>query len=182
MKKFSEIYKEKINEAEILQENKVLDGFKNIYNAMLEHYGLASVRDLDENSQMSFLSELNGYWSEESGVSEKGEKFLLKRSMSLNENSTAIQKKNFLRIKSAAVINETIRQSNLKFKLYDVIDEMYKQLNASNLNDILTPDMITTIISESFNRSLEEFTSNINKELRESTEPKRKYFVKVKSK
>jgi len=185
MKKFSAIYKEKVSEAEILQENMVLDSFRKIYGAMLEHYGLTSIHDLNDESQVSFLTELNHYWSDEEGLNEKGEKFLLKRSMSLNENSTAVQKKNFLKDKSYAVISETLRQTNLKFKLYDIIDEMYKQINASNLKDILSADMITSIISESFIKSLNEFSENINKELKESAqtiETKKKYIIKVRTK
>lgn len=182
MKKFGEIYKEKLNEAETRQETKVLDEFKLVYGAMLEHYGLTSVKQLDDESQLSFLTELNHYWSEEEGLNEKGETFLAKRAMSLNENSTAVQKKNFLREKSYAVINETLRQSNLRVRLYDVIDEMYKQLKASDLSDILTPDMITNIITESLVRSVNEFTVSINKELKESVKPKRKYFVRVNAK
>lgn len=178
MKKFHDIYKTKLNEAETRQEAKVLTDFKVIYNAMLEHYGLRSVHQLNEDSQLSFLTELNRYWSEEEGLSEKGQNFLQKRSMELNENSTLIQKKNFLRAKSYAVVNETLRQSNIKFKLYDVIDEMYKQLNANNLTDILTPETITSIISESFSKCLTEFSTNINKELTESAKPKIKYIVK----
>lgn len=180
MKKFGEIYKVKVNEADTRQESKILTDFKAVYSAMLEHYGLNSVHQLDDDSQTSFLTELNHYWSEEAGINEKGEQFLTKRSMTLNENSTAVQKKNFLRAKSYAVINETLRQSNIKIKLYDVIDEMYKQLNASNLSDILTPDMITNIISESFYKSLDEFTSSMKKELTESVAPKRRYVIKVK--
>ena len=182
MKKFNEIYKVKLNESETRQENKVLEDFRVVYDAMLEHYGLNSVHQLNEESQLSFLTELNRYWSEEEGVNEKGILFLQKHAMTLNENSTAIQKKNFLRNKSYAVINETIRQTNLKFRLYDVIDEMYKQLSAKDISDVLTPDMITNIISESFNKSLSEFTANINKELKESVRPKRKYYVKVNTK
>lgn len=182
MKKFNEIYKQKLNESEILQESKVLEDFKVVYGAMLEHYGLNSVHQLNEESQLSFLTELNHYWSEEEGVNEKGLKFLAKHAMTLNENSTAIQKKNFLRTKSYAIINETFRQTNLKFRLYDIVDEMYKQLSAKDLSDILTPDMITNIISESFNKSLSEFTANINKELKESVRHKRKYYVKVNAK
>jgi hypothetical protein len=181
MKKFNEIYKVKINEAETRQQTKVLADFKLVYNAMLEHYGLTSVKKLDEKSQLSFLTELNHYWSEEEGLSEKGTRFIEKRQMTLNENSTSIQKKNFLKNKSYAVINETFRQSNLKNRLYNVIDEMYHQLQASDLSDILTPDIITNIISESFIKSLNEFTTGINKELRESVKPKTKYFVKTKS-
>lgn len=180
MKKFGEILKVKVNEAENRQESKVLGDFRVIYNAMLEHYGLTSVHDLDEASQVSFLTEVNHYWSEEAGINEKGDQFLAKRSMTLNENSTAVQKKNFLRAKSYSIISETLRQSNIKFRLYDVIDTMYKQLNANNLSDILTPDMITNIISESFHKSLAEFTTNMNTELNESVVPKRKYFIKVK--
>ena len=179
MRKFGEIYKEKMNEAEIRLENKVLDDFKAVYNAMLEHYGLNSVHQLNEESQLSFLTELNNYWAEETGLNEKGQLFLDKRDMTINENSTAVQKKNFLRIKSYAVINETLRQSNIKFKLYDILDEMYKSLNASDIGEVLSPDMITTIVNESFAKSLNEFISSISKELKNSAKPKRKYFVRT---
>lgn len=173
MKKFGELYKAKIYEAETNQESKILEDFRVIYGAMLEHYGLSTVHQLNEKSQLSFLTELNRYWNEDNGLSEKGKEFLNKKSMSLNENSTAIQKKNFLRIKSYAVINETLRQSNLKFKLYDVIDEMYTQINARNLNEVLSPDAIISIISETLNKSLTEFTKGIHKELSDSSKSKK---------
>ena len=168
MRKWGVIYKEKLNESENRKEAKILNDFQTVYSAMLEHYGLRNVKQLNERSQTSFLTEMNHYWTEESGITEKGQKFLEKRSMELNENSTATQKKNFLRAKSYAVINETIRQTNLKHRLYDVIDEMYTQLNAENLRDILTPETIVQVISETLNKSLSEFTANINTELTES--------------
>lgn len=180
MRKFGDVYKEKMSESQTRKENQVLEDFRLVYSAMLEHYGLNSVHQLNEESQLSFLTELNHYWSEEEGINERGQQFLDKRSMALNESSTAIQKKNFLKAKSYAIINETLRRSNIKYRLYDIVDEMYKQLNASDLSDILSPDMITTIINESFLKCLNEFTQNINKELSESARPKRKYFVKVK--
>jgi hypothetical protein len=178
MKKFHDIYKTKLNESETRQEAKVLTDFKAIYNAMLEHYGLRSVHQLNEDSQLSFLTELNRYWSEEEGLSEKGQNFLQKRSMELNENSTLIQKKNFLRAKSYAVVNETLRQIDIKDKLYSIIDEMYHQIKANDISDILTPEMITSIISESFTKYLNELSNTINTELTESIKPKRKYIVK----
>jgi len=173
MKKFGEIYKAKLTEAEVRQESKILDDFKLVYDAMLEHYGLRSVHQLNEKSQISFLTELNRYWAEDSGLSEKGKEFLNKRSMSLNENSTVVQKKNFLRTKSYAVINETLRQSNLKYKLYDVIDQMYNELRANNINEVLSPDSITSIISETLNKSLTEFTKRIHAELSDSAKSKK---------
>jgi len=182
MRKFGDLYKEKVNEAEVLQENEILESFKKIYSSMLDHYGLKTINDLNEESQLSFLTELNSYWNQDTGINEKGEKFLLKRSMSLNENSTAVQKKNFLKEKTNVLVKETLRQSNLKYKIYDIIDEMYKQINASGLKDILSPDMITSIITESFVKSIDEFTRNIHKELSESVQPKRKYFVRVRPK
>lgn len=181
MRKFGEIYKEKLSEAEIRQETKVLDDFKMVYNAMLEHYGLTSIHQLDQKSQVSFLTELNNYWTEDEGLKEQGKVFLEKRSMVLNENSTATQKKNFLRMKSYAVLNETFRQTDLKYRLYEVIDEMYNSLKASDISDVLTPEMITSIIAESFNKTSSEFLAGINNELKESVKPKRKYYVKAKS-
>ena len=118
MRKFNEIYKIKMNESETRQESKILEDFKAIYNAMLENYGLQSVHQLDEKTQTAFLTELNHYWSEEEGLNDKGQNFLVKRSMTLNENSTAAQKKNYFREKSFIIINETIRQIDMKDKLY----------------------------------------------------------------
>lgn len=175
MKKFGEIYKEKVNEAETRQESKVLGEFRVIYNALLEHYTLKTIHELDDNSQISFLTELNQYWSEDSGLSEKGQKFLDKRSMYLNENSTTAQKKNYLKEKAAIVINETMRQTNLKFKIYDIIDEMYKQINGDDVSDILNPDTITNILGECFLNSIKDLTGTINIELKESVKPKRRY-------
>ena len=182
MKRFNEIYKQKLNESTVREENKILEDFKVVYAAMLEQHGLASVHQLDDEQQISFLTELNHYWSEEEGVSEKGMQFLKKRSLSLNENSTAVQKKNFLREKSYTLISETLRQGEIKWKLYDVVDTMYKQLKASDIMDILTPEMITGIIAESFNRVTEKILINIHKELSESVRPKRKYSVEIRTK
>lgn len=182
MRKFHEIYKEKLNESEQLKESTILSDFRNIYSVLLEHYGITSIHDLDDETQLSFLTELNHYWSEEEGLSEKGEKFIAKKSLNLNENSTPQQKKNFLKAKVSAVIDETVRQSELKWKIYDLIDEMYRTLNAKNLREILTPDMITNIILESFSRTVDEFTANIHKELSESVQKPKKYVVKIKPK
>ncbi len=181
MKKFHDILKEKAEKHNELHESKVLGDFKSVYGAMLEHYGLKSINDLNDESQLSFLTELNSYWSEKEGMSEKGQRFLMKRSISLNENSTAVQKKNFLKTKSVAIINETLRQSNLKYKLYDIVDEIYTETKSKDLKDVMSPDMLSTIIAESFANSVDDFVSNIHKELSESVTPKRKYFVKVKT-
>jgi hypothetical protein len=173
MKKFVDIVRTKINESETRRESKVLEDFKSIYNAMLDHYGLTEFNHLDESSQLSFLTELNNYWSEEEGLSQKGQMFINKRSMSLNENSTATQRKHYLKTRSQAVINETLRQSDIKWKLYNVIDEMYHQVKASDISEILSPDMIVNIIAESFNSTLDEICKSIDKELKESSKPKK---------
>lgn len=168
MQRFSEIYKRKLNESEVHQETKVAEEFKSIYGAMLEFYGLRAINNLNEESKLSFLTELNRYWTEEEGLTEKGQAFLQKRSMSLNENSTAVQKKNYLRSKSYAVINETLRQSKVKYKLYDAIDEIYTQTAAKNITEILSPDTMYTIILESFNKAIANFMQQVNTELNES--------------
>lgn len=178
MKKFNEIYKEKLNEAEIRKENKVLSDFKLIYKAMLENYNISSVKDLDEDSQLSFLTELSYYWDEENGLSEKGKNFLKKRDTTLNENSTVTQKKNYLKSKSYVVINETFKQANFRKRVYDVIDEMYYQLKASDLSDILSPDTIVSIVNESLNKVSKEFINEIYNELKENYSPKVKLLVK----
>jgi len=185
MKKFNDIYKKKVEESENLQETKILKDFRVIYNALLEHYGLTSIHELNDNSQLSFLTELNNYWSEEEGLSEKGVKFLDKRSMTLNENSTTVQKKNFLRTKANIIINETLRKTNLKYKIYDILDEIYKETGAKDINGILPIQTIATILHESVDNVLNNILEEINNELTESAKevsPKKKYYVKIKAK
>jgi hypothetical protein len=183
MKKFQVAFKEKLQEAENLQESKVLSDFRSIYNAMLENYNIKTIHELDDESQLSFLTELSHYWSEEEGLSEKGIKFLQKRSMVLNENSTSAQKKNFLKAKISAVINETLRQAELKWRIYDVIDEAYNQLNADDIKGVLAPAAITQIVTESLTEAANKLSSTINTELSESVKPEpKKFVVKVKAK
>jgi hypothetical protein len=168
MKKFNIAFKEKMQLHEEKVENQILSDFRDIYSAMLENYNIKNVHDLDKGSQMSFLTELSHYWSEEEGLNEKGRKFIDTRLMVLNENSTVEQKKNFLKRKFNLVINETLRQAELKWKIYDVIDEAYGQLNAEDLKDVLSPEAITKIIKESLNESFSNLSSTINNELCES--------------
>ena len=182
MKKFNVAYREKLQEAEEIQESKVLTDFRSIYNAMLEHNNIKAIHDLDDESQVSFLTELSHYWSEEEGLNEKGEKFLSTRSLILNENSTPTQKKNFLKAKMSAVINETIRQAELKWRIYDCIDEAYNQLNADDLRGILAPAAITEIIKDSLTEAFGKLSNTIDTELNESAPEKKKFVIKVKSK
>jgi histone H3/H4 len=168
MRKFHEIYKEKQNKAIELFENQVLNDFKDVYSTLLEKYGITDFYALNEEEQVTLLAELKSYWSEEEGVSEKGKRFLQIRSDVSSESSTSLQKKNFFKNKASVIINETIRQSNLKWKLYDVIDEMYNEIQASSVQDILSPDIISDIIQESVKTTLENFIKEIRIELNES--------------
>jgi len=173
MKKFGEVYKKKMNEAEQLHEARLVEDFRKIYNSLLEHYNLTAIHDLNEKSQVAFLSELNQYWSEEEGLSDLGRNFLQKRETRLTENSTPLQKKNFLKDKAAILLNETLRQNDVKYKLYSVIDEMYQQVKGENIEDVLSPKMIGDIITEAFAGSLDEFILNIRTELTESAKPEK---------
>lgn len=168
MRKFGEVYKEKMNESQELHESKIVEDFRKIYNALLEHYNLTAIHDLNETSQVSFLTELNQYWSEEEGLSELGQNFLKKRTPRLNENSTPLQKKNYLKDRATILLSETLRQTDAKHRLYTVIDEMYEQVKGENISDVLSPNMIGDIITEAFAESLDEFIMNIRTELSES--------------
>ena len=176
MRKFDAVYKEKVNESETLHESKIVNDFRQIYNALLEHYNLTAIHDLNEKSQVSFLTELNHYWTEEAGLNESGKNFLKKRSPRLTENSTPLQKKNYLKSKASVLLSETMRQNDLKFKVYSVIDEMYGMVKGEEIDDVLSPNMISDIITEAFAESLDEFITNIRTEISESAkkeEPKK---------
>jgi len=177
MRKFDTVFKEKLTESEKNHETRVITEFKKIYNALLEHYNLTAINHLNEKSQLSFLTELNYYWTEEQGLNEAGKQFLEKRSFRLTENSTPLQKKNYLKSKTVILINETLRQNDVKYKIYSIIDEMYTQIKGSSVNDILSSDMIMAIINEAFNGSIEQFLNTMKNEINESakeTKPKAK--------
>lgn len=172
MRKFGDVYKEKMNESEQLHESIIVEDFRKIYNALLEHYNLTAIHDLNEKSQLSFLTELNQYWTEDEGLSNLGENFLKKRETRLTENSTPLQKKNFLKDKATVLLSETLRQNDIKYKLYTVIDEMYEQVKGENIADVLSPQNISNIITEAFATSLDTFITDIRSELSESDKSK----------
>jgi len=174
MRKFGEVYKEQVNESDQQHESKIVSNFREIYNSLLEHYNLTAIHDLNEKSQISFLSELNQYWSEEKGLSELGKNFLKKRSLILTEHSTPLQKKNYLKSKSNILLSESLRQNDLKFKIYSIIDEMYQQVKGEKINDVLSPNMISDIITEAFAESLDDFVTEIRTEISESAKPEKK--------
>jgi len=181
MRKFGVIFKEKQEVAETLKENAILRDFKKVYSALLEKYEIKSVHDLDEKTQNAFITEVSNYWDENIGLTEKGSKFLRTRSTFLNENSTVLQKKNFLKSKLIALINETLRQTELKWKVYDILDEMYKETKSKRISDVLSPEVITSTIDECFKVSLKNFENNIKNELSESAKPEQKFVMKIDS-
>ena len=169
MRKFNTVFKEKQTKVEDLFEKKILSQFKGVYNALLEKYEVPEFYDLSEKYQGAFLAELNSYWTEESGVTEKGSKFLQSKESTLNESSTEEQKKNVLQTKTQIIVDETIRQTNIKNKLYTVLDEMYNDVKASNISDVLAPEIISEVIKESFVKTLKELLKEINYEIKESS-------------
>ena len=168
IKKFNDLYKEKQVRSNELLEGKLLNEFKSVYGTLLEKYSISDFYTLNEEEQVTFLAELNSYWNDIEGLSDKGKKFIQIRSDVLSESSTSLQKKNYLKNKTSKIISETIRQSELKWKLYDIINEMYNEIQAKGITDILSPDNISDIIQESFKVSLDSFVKEIRTELNES--------------
>lgn len=169
MKKFNNLYKEHQNRSSKLFEEKVLNDFNTIYSGLLEKYEIPSFDKLNEKMKTVFLNELNTFWAESNGITDRGKKFLQNKSMSLTEYATPLQKSNYIRKKMVPAINETIRQTGLKTQLYDIIDEVYKKTGAEKLNDILTPESLVSLVKESLTTSLSEFLKEINYELKESS-------------
>ena len=169
MRKFNTVFKEKQTKSENLFEEKILSQFKTVYSALLEKYEVPEFYDLSEKYQGAFLAELNSYWTEENGVTEIGAKFVKTHESTLNESSTEEQKKNVLQTKTQIVVDETIRQADIKTKLYTVLDEMYNDVKASNISDVLAPEVISEVIKESFVKTLKELLREINWELKESS-------------
>lgn len=170
MRKFNAVFKEKQAISEQVLEERLLNQFKDVYGALLEQYETTEFYDLDENTQVAFLRELNEYWTEEEGISKKGKKFLKTRSSVLTESSTALQKKSYLKNKATAIISETLRQADLKNKLYGVLDEMYKSVKAEEISDVLPADAISGTILESFGSALEVLMTEMVYELTSEAE------------
>lgn len=165
MRKFNIVFKEKQAISEQVLEGKLLNQFKEVYAGLLGQYETAEFYDLDENTQVAFLRELNEYWTEEKGLSEKGSTFLKTKSAILTEDSTDLQKQSYLRNKATTVISETLRQSEIKEKLYAVLDEMYKNTKSENIEEVLSSDAITGIVLESFGVSLQDLLTEMVYEL-----------------
>lgn len=168
MRKFNALYKDQQKKAQDLNENKIAGALETVYSALLEKYEVSAFKELTPEYQDVFLNELNTYWSDSDGISEKGNKFLQGNSEYLSEHASTIQKKNFFKKKVLPIVEETIRQTNLKYKIYDLINEMYKDLNASQLSDVLTPNVLFSVISESYVKAGEEFLTEIHYELFEN--------------
>jgi len=114
---------------------------------------------------VAFLRELNEYWTEEEGLSGKGAKFLKTKSAMLTESSTSLQKKSYLKNKATTVISEVLRQSDVKTKLYSILDEMYKSTGSKEIGEVLPTDAITGTILESFGTALQDLMTEMVYEL-----------------
>jgi len=165
MRKFTAVFKEKQAISEQVLETRLLNEFKDVYAGLLEQYETTEFHELDENTKVAFLRELNEYWTEEEGISEKGTNFLKTKSVLITENSTPLQKQSYLRNKVATVVSETLRQSGLKDKIYKVLDEMYNNTKAEDITDVLPADAISGTILESFGISLQDLMTEIVYEL-----------------
>ena len=169
MKKFRTVLKTKQRNHDLVQEKKILLGFKKVYNSLLEKYGTSSFHDLNESNRPAFLAELNSYWSEDKGLLKKGKEFLRGNTDMLNESSTPAQKKIYMKKRITPLISETLRQSNLKWKMYDVLNEVYKSTKSKNLSDVLPANEILDTVLESFQLSLRSFMEEIDYELKENS-------------
>lgn len=165
MRKFNAVFKEKQVITEKILEEKLLKEFKEVYSSLLEQYEVVEFYDLNEDTQVAFLRELNEYWTEEEGLSNKGAKFLKTKSAILTESSTPLQKKSYLKNKATAVISEMLRQSDVKTKIYAVLDEMYKSTNSKEMTEVLPTDIITGTLLESFGVALEDLMTEMVYEL-----------------
>ena len=158
MRKFNTVFKEKQNESVKNHEDKILNEFKSVYTKLLENYNITNLNDLDESNKTAFTKQLNEMWDDTQGISEKGVRFLNDNCLFLTESSTPSQKKNYLKQKSSVMLKESFRQYDLK----------YEQVKGENLTDVLTPNAIVNILSETFVETTTEFLKNIQKELKES--------------
>jgi hypothetical protein len=170
MRKFNQVFKEKQAISEQVLEEKLLNEFKDVYSNLLEQYEILEFHDLDENTQVAFLRELNEYWTEEEGLSAKGVKFLKTKSTLLTEDSTDLQKISYLRNKSISIISETLRQSEIKTKIYEILDEMFKNTKSERIEEVLSADAITGTILESFGVSLQDLLTEMVYELSPESE------------
>lgn len=161
MRKFNAVYKEKQAISEQIIEEKLLGEFKQVYSGLLEQYEISDFKKLDSDSQVAFLRELNEYWTEEKGLSERGVNFLQNKSALLTEDSTSLQKKSYLKNKATALIAETLRQSDIKGQLYEVLDGMFKDTKSEDLGGVLPTDEITGSILESFGSALQDLMTEI---------------------
>jgi len=161
MRKFNAVFKEKQTISEGLTEKKILGEFTNVYSNLMEQYGILEFDKLNEETKTAFLKELNEYWTEEEGISKKGVNFVKTKSLMLTESSTSLQKRHYLRTKATKAIDETLRQSSMKTRLCDILDEMYKNTGSAKIDDVLSVSDISNVLLESFTESLESLMTEM---------------------
>ena len=79
------------------------------------------------------------------------------------------QKKNFLQEKANIVIGETLRQAEVKWKIYNILDEMYTETKASKISEVVSSKTAIDILKEAFQKNIKELLSEINYELSENS-------------
>lgn len=173
MKKFNSVFKAKQIITEKILEGKLLNEFKNIYSALLEQYNITEFYDLKKDAQSAFIHELNEYWTDEYGISKKGVKFLKTKMPLLTEDSTQLQKRQYLKNRSSVIISEILRQSDIKYKFYQILDEMYKNTKSKDISDVLDVNSISDAITESFDTYLHNLITEISYELSSDIKPRK---------
>ena len=165
MKKFSEVYKSE--KQKVLNDRKArnINDYKAIKNALMEAYHTTDPNSLPNKKKKAFITSLNECYKKDKGLTAKGRKFLETHVLTLNENSTEEQKRYYLRKKINESVSLNLEGSGIKESITSIIDEMYKDIKASNISQVLSPSLIANIIRDTLITQVDRYMIPIYSEL-----------------
>lgn len=148
MRKFNDVYTDKLNESIKEKENRVVAEYRTILEALMEDNNVQYIADLKTDEKASFDSKLSECFDMENGITEKGKSYLQNRKNFLTESSTTTERKEYLKERIFKVVEGKMYTQALKDGVYLAINDLYEGVNACKLTDALTIEEIEECICE----------------------------------
>ena len=149
----------------VLNEKKlVIERQKNdIVNAIKKEYGVSSFNSLTESEKKSFKSLILEMWNAESGLTRKGEKFLLESKTVLTADSTDEQIEKYFKREAFAAVKDKVAGNISQGRLEEILKSIKASMDEMHKSKISTKSIkewLLRLICEENARMIRSFKLN----------------------
>lgn len=148
MRKFENVYTDKINESKELNEARIVSEYETILEALMVDNNVINFSDLDESNRLSFENKVSECFDSNIGMTERGKEYMKNRKPFLTESSTIEERKGYLKNNICKVVESKMYTISLKEGIYAAINDVYENVNAKKLSDALSVEEIEQCICE----------------------------------